>query len=85
MRQLAWPTLLCHRLNVDNQGMIGYELRQRDPKRMLLELNSFHPVLAAGDSYNDITMLEEADADFFFAPRKCGRRISSIAIDYQLC
>ena len=36
MRQLAWPTLLCHRLNVDNQGsVIGYELRQRDPKRCL--------------------------------------------------
>ena len=69
MRQLAWPTLLCHRLNVDNQGsVIGYELRQRDPKRnavrALKKLN--FRVLAAGDSYNDITMLEEADAGFLF-------------------
>ncbi len=69
MRQLAWPTLLCHRLNVDNQGsVIGYELRQRDPKRTavraLKKLN--FRVLAAGDSYNDITMLEEADAGFLF-------------------
>ena len=69
MRQLAWPTLLCHRLNVDNQGsVIGYELRQRDPKRnavRALKKLSFR-VLAAGDSYNDITMLEEADAGFLF-------------------
>ena len=69
MRQLAWPTLLCHRLNVDNQGsVLGYELRQRDPKRnavrALKKLN--FRVLAAGDSYNDITMLEEADAGFLF-------------------
>ena len=69
MRQLAWPTLLCHRLNVDNQGsVIGYDLRQRDPKknavRALKKLN--FRVLAAGDSYNDITMLEEADAGFLF-------------------
>ncbi len=69
MRQLEWPTLLCHRLNVDNQGsVIGYELRQRDPKRnavrALKKLN--FRVLAAGDSYNDITMLEEADAGFLF-------------------
>ena len=69
MRQLAWPTLLCHRLNVDNQGsVIGYELRQRDPKRnavrALKKLN--FRVLAAGDSYNDISMLEEADAGFLF-------------------
>ena len=69
MRQLAWPTLLCHRLNVDNQGsVIGYELRQRDPKRnavrALKKLN--FRVLAAGDSYNNITMLEEADAGFLF-------------------
>ena len=69
MRQLAWPTLLCHRLNVDNQGsVIGYELRQRDPKRnavRALKKPSFR-VLAAGDSYNDMTMLEEADTGFLF-------------------
>ena len=69
MRQLAWPTLLCHRLTVDDQGrVIGYVLRQNDPKRnvvrALKQLN-FH-VSAAGDSYNDTTMLEEADAGFLF-------------------
>ena len=59
MRQLAWPTLLCHRLTVDDQGrVIGYVLRQNDPKRnvvrALKQLN-FH-VSAAGDSYNDTTL-----------------------------
>lgn len=69
MRQLGWPTLLCHRLEVDANGRIAdYRLRQKDPKRMAVKalhgLN--YRVIAAGDSYNDTTMLAEADAGILF-------------------
>ena len=69
MRQLGWPTLLCHRLELDPQGRVtGYRLRQPDPKRQ--SVKAFHSlkyrVIAAGDSYNDTTMLAEADAGILF-------------------
>lgn len=69
MRQLSWPTLLCHRLVVDSAGRVAdYTLRQRDAKRQCVKafrgLN--FRVIAAGDSYNDTTMLEEADAGILF-------------------
>lgn len=71
MRQLGWPTLLCHRLQVDEARRItGYTLRQPDPKREAVQafkgLN--FRVLAAGDSYNDTTMLAAADAGILFCP-----------------
>jgi len=67
MRQLKWPTLLCHRLITDDSGrVVDYKLRQKDPKRASVQ--AFHSlnyrVLAAGDSYNDTTMLGEADVGF---------------------
>ena len=69
MRQLNWPTLLCHRLVVDSAGKVAdYTLRQKDQKRQCVKafrgLN--FRVIAAGDSYNDTTMLEEADAGILF-------------------
>jgi len=69
MQQLAWPTIFCHRLEIDDAGRVAnYVLRQKDPKRQsvkaLKSLN--YTVFAAGDSYNDTTMLEEADAGFLF-------------------
>ncbi len=69
MRQLNWPTLLCHRLVIDGAGKVAdYTLRQKDPKRQCVK--AFHGlnfrVIAAGDSYNDTTMLEEADAGVLF-------------------
>ncbi len=69
MKQLAWPTIFCHRLETDDNGRVAnYVLRQKDPKRQsvkaLKSLN--YTVFAAGDSYNDTTMLEEADAGFLF-------------------
>ncbi|OQX34677.1 MAG: phosphoserine phosphatase [Oceanospirillales bacterium LUC14_002_19_P2] len=69
MRQLGFPTLLCHRLEVDENGKVtDYTLRQKDPKRM--SVKAFHGlnyrVIAAGDSYNDTTMLAEADAGILF-------------------
>lgn len=69
MAQLNWPTLFCHKLEVSETGRVtDYLLRQKDPKRhsvkALKQLN--YTVFAAGDSYNDTTMLEEADAGFLF-------------------
>ncbi len=64
MRQLGWPTLFCHRLLTDESGrVVDYKLRQEDPKRASVKaLHSLnYRVIAAGDSYNDTTMLGEAD------------------------
>ncbi len=68
MRQLGWPTVFCHRLIVQDDRIIDYQLRQPDQKRTSVQ--AFHglnyKVIAAGDSYNDTTMLNEADAGFLF-------------------
>lgn len=69
MRQLRWPTLFCHRLEVAEDGsIVDYKLRQKDPKRA--SVKSFHSLnyrcIAAGDSYNDTTMLSEAEAGILF-------------------
>ena len=67
MRQLHWPTLFCHRLVTDETGrVVDYKLRQEDPKRASVKaLHSLnYRVLAAGDSYNDTSMLAEADVGF---------------------
>lgn len=73
MRQLGFPTLLCHKLEVDAEGrVVDYKLRQRDPKRQsvrALQLLNFR-VIAAGDSYNDTTMLAQAEQGILFhAPK----------------
>jgi phosphoserine/homoserine phosphotransferase len=71
MRKLGWPTLLCHKLDIDPSGHIaGYHIRQKDPKRQ--SVKAFHSLnfrcIATGDSYNDTTMLSEADAGILFRP-----------------
>ncbi len=69
MRQLGFPTLLCHKLVVDeNDRVVNYQLRQKDPKRqsVLAFQGLYYRVIAAGDSYNDTTMLAEADAGILF-------------------
>lgn len=71
MRQLAWPTLFCHSLEADDQGMlVDYHLRMPDQKREAVkrfkELN--FTVVAAGDSYNDTAMLGEAHGGILFHP-----------------
>ena len=71
MRQLGWPTLLCHRLVVDADGAIAdYKLRQPDQKRHAVEalVSLNYQVIAAGDSYNDTGMLAAAHAGFFIHP-----------------
>ncbi|MDZ7581474.1 MAG: haloacid dehalogenase-like hydrolase [Deltaproteobacteria bacterium] len=64
MEKLSWPTLFCHHLSVGADGTIeNYNLRQPDSKyRTVLALKSLNfTVISIGDSYNDITMLKEAD------------------------
>lgn len=69
MKQLGYPMLLCHRLEANKQGaVIDYHLRQTNPKRQAIVgfKSMYYRTIAAGDSYNDITMLTEADAGILF-------------------
>lgn len=71
MEKLGWPTLFCHTLSIESDGFIsGYVLRQKDGKREAIRslrgLN--YKTIAVGDSYNDITMLKEADNGILFDP-----------------
>ena len=69
MRQLGFPTLLCHKLITDETDrVVDYQLRQKDPKRQsVIALKSlYYRVIAAGDSYNDTTMLGAADRGVLF-------------------
>ena len=71
MEKLGWPTLFCHTLSIAPDGFItDYVLRQKDAKReavvSLKNLN--YRTIGMGDSYNDITMLKEADSGILFNP-----------------
>ncbi len=71
MEKLGRPTLFCNCLKVDGSGrIIGYELRQADGKKKttLALQNLNYRVIAFGDSYNDISMLQTADSAFLFRP-----------------
>jgi phosphoserine/homoserine phosphotransferase len=73
LRQLGWPTLLCHRLVVENDRIVNYQLRIREQKREAVaafkRLNYY--VISAGDSFNDTAMLLEANVGFLIhAPEK---------------
>ncbi len=69
MAKLGYPALLCHKLEVNGEGRItNYLLRQRDPKRQSVRAFQLlnYRVIAAGDSYNDTTMLKQAEAGILF-------------------
>ncbi|MBC6904896.1 bifunctional phosphoserine phosphatase/homoserine phosphotransferase ThrH [Saccharophagus sp. K07] len=69
MAQLGYPTLLCHKLTVDEKGMVtNYNLRQANPKRQAVCAfkTLYYRTIAVGDSYNDTTMLAEADVGILF-------------------
>jgi phosphoserine/homoserine phosphotransferase len=77
MKQLDWPTLLCHRLEVVDDRIIDYRIRVPDQKQRtvaaLKQLN--YDVVSAGDSFNDIAMLKEANSGFLFhAPENIKRQ-----------
>ena len=69
MQKLGRPTLFCHCLETNPDGKItNYHLRMKDHKREAVQaFNSLnYTVYAAGDSYNDTSMLSEADYGFLF-------------------
>ena len=69
MKKLGYPTLFCNSLVIDGTGTItGYTLRQQDGKRKAVNAlkSSGFRILSIGDSYNDTTMLGEADAGILF-------------------
>ena len=79
MRHLNWPTLLCHRLIVEDDRITGYALRVPEQKQRAvaaLKLLNYH-VIAGGDSFNDTAMLTEAHAGFLFrAPANVKQQFS---------
>lgn len=71
MAQLLRPVLFCNELVIDSDGFIaGFQLRQPDQKRMVVTamqgLN--YAVIAMGDSYNDTSMLKQAEHGILFRP-----------------
>jgi len=71
MEKLGWPTLFCHTLSIAPDGFItDYVLRQKDAKRkaVISLKNLNYNTIAMGDSYNDITMLKEAEKGILFNP-----------------
>ncbi|PCI24416.1 MAG: bifunctional phosphoserine phosphatase/homoserine phosphotransferase ThrH [SAR324 cluster bacterium] len=71
MEKLGMPTILCHNLEMDPQDkIINYKLRIDDPKKRAIQafrsLN--YQTIAAGDSFNDVSMIKEADYGAFFKP-----------------
>jgi phosphoserine/homoserine phosphotransferase len=71
MKQLGRPTLFCHSLVIDEGNrIVDYTLRQKDPKRKTVEAlqGLQYQVIAMGDSYNDISMLQQADVCILFCP-----------------
>jgi phosphoserine/homoserine phosphotransferase len=71
MKQLGRPTLFCHSLVIDEGNrIVDYKLRQKDPKRKTIEAlqGLQYQVIAMGDSYNDISMLKQAEVGILFRP-----------------
>jgi phosphoserine / homoserine phosphotransferase len=71
MKKLGDPTLFCHKLTIDEDGVIqDFQMRLSDPKRKAISafrmLN--FTTIATGDSYNDTTMLGAADAGILYEP-----------------
>jgi phosphoserine / homoserine phosphotransferase len=69
MKQLGWPTLFCHALEIDSTGRVAnYKLRQTNQKaKAVAALKTLDfKIIAAGDSFNDTAMLAEADTGFLF-------------------
>ncbi|MHA2281013.1 MAG: bifunctional phosphoserine phosphatase/homoserine phosphotransferase ThrH [Promethearchaeota archaeon] len=70
-QKLNYPMIFCHNLEIDNNGfIINYKLRQKDMKKRTINVfkSLNYSVIAIGDSYNDIGMLNEADYGILFRP-----------------
>ncbi|HHU38231.1 MAG TPA: bifunctional phosphoserine phosphatase/homoserine phosphotransferase ThrH [Propionibacterium sp.] len=70
MAQLGYPTLFCHNLEVADDRIVDYHLRQSDQKtKAVAAFQSLNlEVIATGDSYNDTGMLAQAEAGILFCP-----------------
>jgi len=83
MAKLGYPSLFCNTLTVDDSGaIVGYELRQKDGKRKSVEaLKSLNfRVFAAGDSFNDLSMIRAADGGCLFrAPESIKAQCADLA------
>ena len=68
LRQLGWPTLLCHRLVVEQDRIVNYQLRVEEQKQRAVAAFKLlnYRVIAAGDSFNDTAMLTEAHVGILF-------------------
>ena len=68
LRQLEWPTLLCHRLEVKDDRVVDYKIRIPEQKKKAVAAfkSMNYRVIAGGDSYNDTAMLGEADVGILF-------------------
>ena len=85
MRQLGWPTILCNSLVIDEKGMLaGIRLRQQDGKRKAIDAfrSMNFRTFAAGDSYNDLTMIRKADKGCLF---RAPQNILKEEPDLKLC
>jgi phosphoserine/homoserine phosphotransferase len=82
MAKLAWPCLFCNSLETDHDGAVtGYKLRQKNGKKEAVKaFKSINiAVFAAGDSFNDIAMIREADSGCLFrAPESIKNEYSDI-------
>ena len=82
MEKLGHPLLLCHNLSIGDDGsVLEYHLRHEKAKQQaILSFQSMgYRCFAAGDSYNDIQMLQEADLGVFFqAPKHIREEFSDI-------
>jgi len=71
MEKLNRPTIFCNSLSVDSAGNIfDFHLRQKDGKKHVVKAlrDICYKTIAVGDSYNDVTMIKEADRGIFFRP-----------------
>lgn len=85
MKQLGWPTILCNSLVIDDKGMlVGIRLRQQDGKRKAIDAfrSMNFRTFAAGDSYNDLTMIRKADKGCLF---RAPQNILKEEPDLKLC
>jgi len=68
LRQLGWPTLLCHRLVVENDALVDYKLRVPEQKQKAVAASSLAELLRhfGGGLVHDTAMLSEAHVGFLF-------------------
>lgn len=82
MAKLSWPTLFCNSLVIADDGSVtGYRLRQKNGKREAVKaFKSINMrIFAAGDSFNDLAMIREADGGCLFrAPEKIRKDCADI-------